>query len=172
MADLSNLVDDTFVLTRLQALVECLCEELAKAGGPSLCYCGLMVGTAQPIGLMNCSDGGGCGKAWVRPDLIFPSTSFPSPDDEAVTACAAPLAIAVEIGVTRCAPRPNGRDGIDPQQMFDATRLYLSDMRAMRQALLCCFPKRNANYRSALGQWTPIEIAAGVSGGSWSGWIG
>lgn len=175
MAVLADLVDDDFILPRLQALVECVCAELEKAGGPSLCYCGLMVGTIAPIGILNCSDDKGCGVAWVRPMGGAVSASFPEAE-EASTACVSPLVFQVEIGVGRCAPRRQGREGWDPQEMFEATRLYMSDMRAVKRALLCCFPAAGKalgkDYQSALGTWEPIEQSAGVSGGIWTGWIG
>lgn len=177
MAGLSpDLVDETFFFPRLQSLVECLREELESARGPQLCYCGLWVSTAAPTGLMSCSGGEGCGVAWVRPVTAYPSDSFPEPTGGVETSCASPMVMQVEIGVARCYPRPQGRDVIvDPQQMFDATRLYMSDMRAAKRALICCLPGRAPGgevYQTALDSWNPLDPTGGVSGGAWSGWIG
>ena len=99
MAELPDLVDDPIFWPTLQRLQECLCAELAKANGPALCYCGMMVGDIMPLDLMDCS-AKACGVAWVRPMQAFPSLEFPAPAEFAE--CAAPLAMPVEIGVARC----------------------------------------------------------------------
>jgi len=176
----ADLVDDPFfeVLARLP---ECLCDELTKAGGPTLCYCGLWVGTDMPpLGYMDCEGGKPCGAAWVRLDSSFPSAQFPVPDIDTgpvAATCAAPLAYQVEIGVARCAPRPKGRDLFpDAQAMFEAQRLYMSDLRAMKQAVLCCFPREvqkdlGKKIAVALGTYVPLPNMSGISGGTWSAFL-
>lgn len=173
---LTDLVDEEKFWPRLQALSECLCTALAEAHGPALCYCGLWVGDAQPyLGpIMN-----GCsGIAWVRPVQTFPSLIFPEPAEASSRPhCSTPLAMQVEIGVARAMPRPaDARTMPDPQQMYDAARLYMSDMAAVHKALACCFgnskdPERR-EWQFALGDWTPLPSGAGVSGGSWFAFIG
>lgn len=171
------LADNPFHLV-LSRLTDCLCEELAKAKGPGLCYCGLWAGAGQPpLGAIDCKDGD-CGVAWVRLIGAAPSASFPTPDEDATTSCGSPMAFDVEVGVARCAPRPQGRDQWpDPQEMFEANRLYLSDMAAVQRALLCCLPKRQAEAGGreilvSASAWAPLEMAAGKSGGTWTASIG
>jgi hypothetical protein len=170
-----GLVDDPmfFVISRLS---DCLCSELAEAKGPGLCYCGLWVGAAAPpLGIT--ADGCETGVAWVRLVGSYPSTVFPQPDDGTLT-CATPLAYEVEIGVARPAPRAEGRNLFpDKQAMFEAQRLYASDMRAAKRALLCCLPAAQKAageppLRLALGQYAPMEYGGGKSGGTWQGFIG
>lgn len=172
--DLSNLVDEKRLFPRIARLQECLCTALAEAGGPGLCYCGVMVGdNPPPFGLLDCAKGD-CGVAWVRPMSAYPSASFPIQDDGATggSACAKPLAMQVEVGVARCAPRPKGRDAQpDEQAVFDAFRLYMSDMAAVRKAVACCFGSDRDN-QFAMGQWTPLALQAGTSGGYWTLWVG
>jgi hypothetical protein len=172
--DLSGLTDEKRFFPMLARLQECLCKELAEAGGPSLCYCGLMVGTSPPpFGLMDCSKGD-CGVAWVRPMLAYPSTAFPAQDADGGNqrACAGPLAMQVEAGVARCAPRAQGRSAQpDPQDVFDAARLYMSDMAAVRRAIACCFGK-DRDVQFSMGQWSPLAVSAGSAGGYWTFWIG
>jgi hypothetical protein len=162
-----DLIDEKKFFPILSRLVECRGTDLAKAGGPSLCYCGLMIGDVTPLALMDCSTQ--CGVAWVRPAGAFPSTSFPLPVDASqAISCASPLAMAVEVGVARCAPRGQGKALYpDPQDMFDAARLYMSDMAAMRRAILCC-GKQSPEVLFSLGEWSPIPVQGGVSGGVWS----
>lgn len=162
---LPELVDDRITFPVLQRLQECLCAELAKAGGPELCYCGLMVGDIMPLELMNCTSGN-CGVAWVRPMQGFISSDFPMPDEGA--SCVAPLAFQVEVGVARCYPMADPRRSMDPQAMFEAARLYMSDMQAMRRAIHCCLVADDFQGSYALGTWEPIPADGGVSGGTWT----
>ena len=169
--NLPDLRDDTVFFPMLQAVQECLCAELAAAGGPKLCFCGLTIGQ-PPFGLMDCGTQG-CGIAWVSPVSSYPSSNFPTPSDASLaTNCGTRLVMQIQVGVARCAPRPQGRaTTVDPQDSFDAMRLYLSDMQAAKRALLCCFGK-DSNVTVALENWTPIEPSGGVSGGIWVAYIG
>lgn len=163
---LPDLVDEPTFFPMLARLAECLCERLAESGGPELCYCGLMIGTqAEPLGFMSCDRE--CGVAWVRPVTAFPSTIFPSPAEDSPTTCATPLAMQVEVGVARCAPRAEGRNLYpDPQDIYNALRLYMSDMRAAHRAIACCLGA-DRNIELSMGAWNPIEQGAGISGGVW-----
>lgn len=170
MALSPKLVDDPTFFPILQRVVDCVCTALAEAGGPGFCFCGPWIGSGPPpLGLMNC-EGGDCGVAWVRPVRRFPSTAFPSPDFETgISDGASPHALELEVGVARCYPRAPGRQAFpDPQAVFDAVRLIMSDMHAVKQALLCCFPRSERERRLSLGEWTPLEQAAGASGGTWT----
>lgn len=171
-----DLVDDP-IFQVISRLADCLCTELAAAGGPGLCYCGLWVGTqGPPLGPST----GGCdtGVAWVRLVDSYPSAFFPAPDDGTQSLkCSSPMAYQVEIGVARPVPRPEGRNLFpDPQDMFNAQRLIASDMRASLRALRCCLPQRQKAAGSeimvAAGNWTPLDNAAGKGGGMWAGFIG
>ena len=172
--ELTNLVDDKFFLPRLMRLQECLCEELEKAGGPSLCFCGLVPASRPPLALMDCGKEAGCGVAWVAPVTAFPASSFPVPDEDGAFACASPMAMTVEVGIARCHPRPRrGNATLDPQDTFEAVRLYMSDMAAARRAILCCFARTpEEEYQASLTSWAPMDPEAGVSGGSWTAVIG
>lgn len=170
--DLSGLVDEKFFMPRLMALADCLCDELAKAGGPSLCFCGLVPAGRPPLGLMNCASGD-CGVAWISPIGTFPYSIFPQQAEPTASKCAIPLAMRVQIGVARCFPRPRtGKTQPDPQDTFDAMRLYLSDMAALKRAALCCFPEGNRDWMVALESWEPIEPQGSASGGVWTAVIG
>lgn len=166
MQPLPNLVDDRIMFPVLQRLIECLCAELEASGGPSLCYCGMVVGDIMPLELTKCGPGGCGGVAWIRPMQAFSSTEFPAPDE--APSCVAVLAMPVEIGVARCYPRGDIKKPMNPQDMFEAARLYMSDMQAMRRAVKCCLADASFQGSYALGTWEPIPASAGVSGGTWT----
>lgn len=175
----ADLVDDPMwdVLGRLP---ECLRTELEAAkSGLDLCYIGFTVGQrAGILGMADCKDGA-CGIAWVRLVGEYPSSVFPT-QEEVVTGqdCGAPMVFEFEMGVARCAPRPQGRAMYpDAQAMFTANRLYMSDARVMKKAILCCLPAQikaagKPPVMVAVGGWTPLEEGAGLSGGTWQGFVG
>ena len=162
--------EDQAVYPTLIRLSACLCAELEKAEGPALCYCGPIAG---PLVLDFCGGdcgGDGCGgQAWVRVTEIFPSSSFPSPE-QLPRNCGSPLAYNLEIGVARCAPtgEGNGIDGYSPptlEQNVEALRLQMTDMAAVRRAVQCCFGVGEADY--ILGQYSQIDVSqGGCLGGS------
>lgn len=166
MQPMPDLVDDTVMFPVLQRLVECLCAELEKAGGPDLCYCGMMVGDQMPLELAKCGPGGCGGVAWIRPMQAFASTEFPQPDE--TPSCVAVLAMPVEIGVARCYPRGDPKIAMDPQEMFAAARLYMSDMQAVRRAVRCCMADASFQGSHVMGTWEPIPASGGISGGTWT----
>ena len=162
---LADLREDKELFPTLQRLQECLCAELEAAKGPALCYCGLMVGDIMPLELMDC-ERGNCGVAWVRPVQAFPSTVFPDPD-VGDGSCESPLAMTIEVGVARCYPTARDRNGLDPQQFFEAARLYMSDLQAARRAIQCCLESERFDGSHSVDAWEPIPAEGGVSGGIW-----
>lgn len=174
-----GLIEDGRFFPTLAKLTACLERELDKANGGKRCFTGLTPAGRPPLGAMNC-DGKECGIAWVSPIAVFPSTSFPIPDEggsvETLRRAGAPLAMEVQMGVARCYPTPRGREERASLQAYiDATRLYLSDMAAMRRAIACCMeqePGEPPLLDFALGQWAPLEPEARAGGGTWQFWIG
>lgn len=180
MAALELIEEDRFFPT-LVKLVECLDRELNEAGTGKRCFTGLVPAGRPPLGAMVCDGRQACGVAWVSTASVFPSTSFPVPDegggDATLQGARAPLAMEVQMGVARCYPSPQGRDErADMQAYLDTTRVVLSDMAAMRRAIACCIRPSRTDATPpldfSLGQWTPIEPEARVTGGTWQFWIG
>jgi hypothetical protein len=166
---LPDLVEEERFWPVLTKTLECLTAEIDKAKGPPRCYTGFMVGDAAgPLGVAaDCKSG----VAWVRPVQGFPSAEFPQPTD--AYHCGIPDAMTIEIGIARYAPRAEGRNmQPDPQEMFNATRLYMSDFAVMRRTICCV----QAEYKNVLdvsrGAWDPIPVGAGLAGGTWTFTVG
>lgn len=176
MADLTNLVDDSHLLPRLTAAYECAKKALEDAKGPALAYTGLWTGSDQPpFGL---ADGDDCGIMWVSPVGGAITAAFPLPLEQEAMNCAKMPMLEVQIGVARCLERPDFRNReirVGEQAMFDAVRLMMSDMAAIRNGMLCCLPKMGpdgAEYQVSLGAWVPLSEQASMIGGYWTVWIG
>lgn len=163
--DKTQLIDGQFFQLAAD-LSDCLCQALAEAGGPSLCFCGVMPGNVVDFGL---AMGGKCdgGMAWVRISQIFPSTVFPEPDTDTAH-CSTLLAAVIEVGVSR--PVILGTDKRNPtlDELTWATRLQLSDMSAMRRAIRCCVAGSNVDFTYLMGDYAPDGPDGGLLGGTWT----
>lgn len=173
MSALPNLVEDGRFQPALSELIGHLRTELDAAGGPGLCFCGLVPAGQPPLGVMNC-DTGACGVAWIAAGAVFPTYSFPErvegPQGFDPT-CRMSLGMDITIGVARCFPRPRGREPRpDEQAYFESTRLVLSDMRAMLRAMER--PIRNGSMQVVPVNWGAMEPTSGATGGIWTAMIG
>lgn len=159
---IGNYTDDTLIWPAMEALSACLCAELAVAELlPDDCFCGLMPGSETPFDYSN-------GMAWVRLVNAFPSNEFPTVESTLRGSCQAPLAAELEIGVLNCAPGITSTGVLPTQeQQFEATRLQIATMAAVRRAIVCCEVDT-----LLLGSYTPIGPDGGLVGGSWQVWIG
>lgn len=157
----TTLVDDVSIWPAIASLVGCLCTELARSNLPPVCICSPMPG--ETIATDYVSEE--AGMAWVRLESAWPSTSFPSPSGSAT--CAAPIAYGLEVGAAFCAPNPtSGGEPPDFSAQFEATRVQLAAMAAVRRAIICCFPVNTKDV--VLGLYIPMGPEGGVVGGSWS----
>lgn len=168
MSALPDLVEDRVFQPILGEVLTAVRTELEAAGGPGLCFCGIVPAGRPPLGVMDC-ESKLCGVAWISPASAFPSTAFPAPDEEGMPVpCQTGMAMDLQIGVARCMPRPGrGEARVSEQTYFETTRLILSDMAAVRRALLCTFGARR-DRRVMLRTWEPIEPEGGATGGVWT----
>lgn len=125
-----------------QALIDCLCAELLanEIADPTLKrpkFCCLRGGTDT---ILQVSDSGvdRCcqGEAYAKIVDIYPSASFPTPDEFRSKQCQFQrLTVAMELGIMRCYP-------VDPTcaQSTEAVRQYTADAEAAFRAV-CCFAK-------------------------------
>lgn len=146
---------ETLLTPIMDALRACLCATLEDAGSDT-CFCGLYPGPTATADWCGCAGGGGCGMAWVRLDRIYPSgVAFPNPDTT-VGNCNAVLAAALEIGVNRCLPQPDPRDGtMDPAATVNAALQQAADAMSLFKAVVCCDQiTRRAHF---LGTYLPAS---------------
>lgn len=150
--------DDTLIWPALQALSACLCEELESKGLlPGECFCGVLPGEVAAQDYDQ-------GQAWVRLVDAYPYTNFPN-RDTTFSNCGKPLAFDVEVGVTHCYPTlDSGGRAASQEQKFEAARLQLATMAAMRRAILCC----TDDLIVVLGSYTPIGPNGNLVGGQWT----
>lgn len=143
----------------LTELASCLCAEIAAAGLPEPCFCGVVPGDAMALDY--CTDcGEKCGMAWVR----VVSMNVADVGIEGGNPCTAPLEATIEVGVARCAPMPD--DQGNPPSMADqleATRVMMADQAAALRAIRCC-SSRDFDVQ----QWAPAGPQGGCVGGAWS----
>lgn len=145
----------------IEKIATCLCAALEAAGGPTLCFCGVLAGEAVSADYGGpCGDA--CGMAWVRFTNAYPSTVLGAQHTEAGN-CATMLGLDVELGVLRCiSPGDDSGNPPTPAQWLAATQLATSDMMAMRSALVCC----GFGNDLIVGMYTPIGPQGGLVGGA------
>jgi hypothetical protein len=158
----------------LLELASCLCAEIAEAGLPEPCFCGILPGDLVPLDYCQECDGGKCGMAWVRTVNIQEQrvSRYDSMEGSSIRArnCTAPLDMIVEVGVTRCAPMPES-DGTPPSmaEQLDSARLVMADQAAALRAIRCCL---DSKYPIRVGTWLPMGPSGGCIGGAWTVTIG
>jgi len=157
-------IEDTKVWPLLMQMVDCLCAELAASPGGTPCYCGVVPGQVPSMDFCDCLDASACGMGWVRLDTAYPSTVFPQ-QQTAARNCRTPLALSIQVGVTRCVP---GLDAAgnppDAVEQAEAVRIQMGDMLAARRAIVCCLGDHPAHM---LGRYTPLGPLGNCAGGFW-----
>lgn len=146
----------------MDALRVCFCARLEDQDA-GVCVCTLLRGQqALPDGC-GCN-GDGCGRAWVRLDRLYPSTSFPLQDQTAGN-CVKAYAAVIELGILRCVPTL-GSQGSTPTAVEDTQAALdaLRDASAMRYTFECCEALQGLN--TSVGLYLPRD-AADCGGGAW-----
>lgn len=156
--------EDTEIWPLMVQMQQCLCETLEERGLlPGDCFCGMTPGAQVTWDYSQ-------GQAWVRLSSVFPSAVFPS-QSFALNNCGTTLAAELEVGVLQCTPVPSS-DGSPPDegQQFEATRLQLATMAAVRHAILCCAASSDMDL--LLGAYEPQGPQGGLVGGTWTVSVG
>lgn len=157
------LVTDTMIWPAITRLAECLCTEIAAAGLPPTCLCGVMPGEIVDASYVSESEG----MAWVRLAGAYPYSAFPVADLTG-NPCVMPLGFELEVGSLWCAPVASSSRGAPPsmESQFETAEIQVAAMAAMHRAIVCCMPSERAT--SALGAYTPIGPEGGTVGGIWT----
>lgn len=163
LAEDIELRSDTYVWPTMAALAECLCTELAAAGLPPTCLCGILPGEQIDASYVSDTEG----MAWVRLVGAFPYSAFPQASMVG-NPCVMPLAFELEVGSLWCAPSARDSRGNPPtmEAQFATAEVQVAAMAAMHRAIVCCMPTQRAT--AAIGQYTPAGPEGGVVGGTWN----
>lgn len=140
----------------VEAVADCLCQQVITDGLPGLCSCGVVPGTiavADSIG--DCDD---CGMAWVRLDQMYPAVTVGTPFVDPGN-CQAALAIDIEVGIVRCYPADP-----DMADQLAAAELQIADAETMYRAVRCCpaLPMRD----TVVAPYAPTGPDGGTIGGT------
>lgn len=171
--------EDSLAWPIMVKLVACLESTLVERGLPGVCRATVVPG---PLAVIEACGNGNCdgtcgGQAWVRFNLEFPYTQFPTQDTLAAR-CGTSRAFQLEVGIARCLPvgKANAIGGFTPptvQQMVDATRLQMADKAAMVAAIECCLADADDfGLDYVLGQYQPMQVQGDCGGGTWLVTIG
>lgn len=159
-APVDPIVDPIYPL--LTALADCLCVELDTSPGGPPCFCGVVPAALVAMDFCDCG-GTACGMGWVRLDTLYPSRRFADPTTDA--RCGDPLALRVQVGVTRCLPGMDAA-GNPPGvvEQSEAVRVQTGDLLAARRAIECCWSDRTV----LLGAYIPVGPQGDCGGGFWT----
>ena len=157
---------DALVWPILVSLLEGVEREIARAGLPPLTLRAIMPGAEAAFDI-------GCeALGYVRAVQVFPTTTFPVPEGTPLGSCVSTLAVAVEVGIMRCAPNPYELHGeiVYPsaEELTESARVQMADMAALRLAILNC----PAAQDKVLAVYSPRGPQGGVVGGIWNATLG
>lgn len=145
----------------IEKVATCLCAALVAAGGPPVCFCGVLAGEAIAADYGAPCDNA-CGMAWVRMINAYPSKVLGAQNTDEGN-CDLMLGIDFEVGVLRCITvGDDAGNPPTPAQWLAASQLQMSDLMAMRSALVCCGFGRDM----IVGIYTPIGPQGAMVGGS------
>lgn len=142
----------------LEAVADCLCQQIADDGRPEVCFCGVVPGALAVADLVgNCGDI--CGMAWVRMEQMYPATTVGVPNGDPGN-CGKALAIDFEVGMLRCSEPTES----DPAGLLQSTEDQIADAETMFRAVRCCPALPSAD--TVVGPYTPLGPDGGTVGGT------
>lgn len=158
-------MNDTEVWPLLVGLRDSLAREATRSG---IAVENLAVYPGQESALDTACES----QAWVLATSVFPSQTFPNVATTPQAACASSLAVAVQVGIVRCAPVPrqiSRGDYVAPPltEQHEAARVQMADMALIRRAILA------STYSDlVLGTYLPVGPMGGLVGGYWTATLG
>lgn len=149
----------------LDALLLCLEEQVARVPVPPLAVCmrpGDRVDLLIAQGRDECCEG----LAWVRLAQIYPSSTFPDPD-EGYVKCPTGWGVVVELGVARCAPVGDESHLPTCDAWTETVNHTTADAAALRRTLMCfrALPEHRFTLH-VIGTWEPLSTEGGCVGGA------
>jgi hypothetical protein len=142
----------------MEAVADCLCEQITTDGRPEVCYCGVVPGALAIADLVgNCGDV--CGMAWVRLEQMYPAVVAGVPDGTPGN-CGKGLAMDIEVGILRCCEAGES----DPAELLASTELQLADAETIYRAVRCC--PALPNMDTIVAPYVPLGPDGGTVGGT------
>lgn len=143
----------------LEALANCVCEELALTGAGPTCWCGLYPGAQVSWDYCTECQNDRCGMGYVRLAGAFPYDVWPVPavDDR----CTRPVSWLVEVGALRCFPQPPDGELPDAVALSEVSLRQAMDAKALWTAIKCC------GLDMAIEAYRPVGPGGGCVGGFW-----
>lgn len=159
---------ETVVTPLANALLACLCAELAETIGGPACQCCLRPGTAPPPADQCCDCGGGQGQASVQVTRVFASQRFPQPGLSGASTECGTFGRAAELVITvyRCVSCPDETSFPSCDELTADSVKILDDMAAIWRTIVCC--DWNDDRRIVPGEWRPINPSGCCAGGQMS----
>jgi hypothetical protein len=150
----------------LTSLATCLCSQIKDAGGPELCFCGVVPGASAIMEYAGDDCSAESGMAWVRLMAAYPADGVGVPSETAGN-CGASIGLDIELGIMRKVEVPDA-DGTPPDaaSLLAASLLAAQDILTMRRAVACCAALPNKDY--ILSGYTPMGPMGGMVGGWWT----
>lgn len=159
---------DLVVIPYAEALLECLCDQLAGSLGGPVCDCCLRPGGGlPPMDNCGCGCGESNGQASVQIGSIYPTAKFPRTGIDAWNGpCGQNVTWAADLVMTvyRCVHSID-EQGKAPscEQLAGDAQIIAADAAAMRRAFACC--DWAANTRIIPGTWVAVPPQGGCAGG-------
>lgn len=160
-------VTDPLVAPLALALLQCLETEVARTASPPG-KVELRPGT-DPVALIATSLDECClGLALVQPGPVFPTTTFPLPDETAQKCGPVQWAVTLDLAVLRCAPTGDASTLPTAEQWAATALAVLDDGAAMRRALCCFLALPDLRGRRFLvGQGDPLPVEGACTGSTY-----
>ncbi len=151
-------------LVLADTLLACLRQQLEINPNPPARVC-LRVGAEVRQDLSEYEDECCDGLAYVKVNQIYPSMTFPEPDDGSV-GCATTWVVDLEMGVFRCLPMGDEKSLPTCEEWTNATTQVAYDSAAMRAAVSCFQATLEPGQESLVRSWTPLSSEGGCAGGT------
>lgn len=150
-------------------LAACIQTTFTEDGRPGVCFNGVVPGDGMAADWAGDCGDGPCGMTWVRPALIYPSSTI-GVQDQNPGNCGAGLGLDIEVGVLRCTNVFVEDAEIEQAESLETSLTLMADMLSLRKAIMCCTALPTKEI--ILGAWQPMGPLGLMVGGAWTVYVG
>jgi hypothetical protein len=150
----------------LDNIAQCLCDAIAAAPVPGVCFCGVVPGDGVVTDFAGSCADENQGMAWVRQTMLYPASGL-NVVNESPMNCGSAVGLDIEIGMIRPAATVDTYGNPPTADQYRAlSALTNDDAIIMWRALACCTSLTELDY--TLGTYQPFGPMGGVVGGVWT----